>query len=287
MAVIQAETDAVASAKVAEGPEARLLRLEEEVDLLKTSIKRLLIDIRERMNDMDSPFTAAPGREMQGAGQESTKNSFSSSQAGTGIPSGSGGGGNGDGVAAPQKTAGEIPAVPPSQESAPLPSGLQEKDFIQAIRFQMGNMPGAGKSGALSEPESLESKVRLQMVFRLFAWTTKNVRMYGHDRVDLMLESYRAMGYISNESCALVKDIARLMPSTLGEQHAINAEEYVTELYELNHIMNPGDMSLDRDMIEVFMQSRTSGEPEAKTSPLEKATEEIAARDPIRKRDRA
>jgi hypothetical protein len=172
------------------------------------------------------------------------------------------------------------------QETGPLPGGLQERDFIQAIRFQMGNMPGAGKNGTLSEPDSMESKVRLQMVFRLFAWTTKNVRMYGHDRVDLMLESFRAMGYISNESCALVKDIARLMPSTLGEQHAINAEEYVTELYELNHIMNPGDMSLDRDMIEVFMQSRTSGEPEAKTSSLEKATEEITALDPIRKRDR-
>jgi hypothetical protein len=75
-----------------------------------------------------------------------------------------------------------------------------------------------------------------------------------------MLESYRAMGYISSESCSLVKDIARLMQSSLGEQHDITAAEYVRELYELNHILDPTDVSLDRDMIEVFMHQRSSGE---------------------------
>ena len=99
-------------------------------------------------------------------------------------------------------------------------------------------------------------KVRLQKVFRLFEWTSKNVKQYGHDRVDLMLESYRAMGYISDESAKLVRDITRLMPTTLGEIHEISADEFVSELYELNHILNPTDATLDRDMIEVLMEKR-------------------------------
>jgi hypothetical protein len=129
-------------------------------------------------------------------------------------------------------------------------------------------------------------KVRLQKVFRLFAWTTKNVRLYGHDRVDLMLESYSAMGYISAESCALVKDIARLMPNSLGEQHEIQAGAYVTELYELNHILNPGDLSLDRDMIEVLMQQRGSAEREQRPAMIERTGEDIPSRDAVRKTDR-
>jgi hypothetical protein len=94
------------------------------------------------------------------------------------------------------------------------------------------------------------------------------------------------MGYISAESCALVKDIARLMPNSLGEQHEIQAGAYVTELYELNHILNPGDLSLDRDMIEVLMQQRGSAEREQRPAMIERTGEDIPSRDAVRKTDR-
>jgi len=64
------------------------------------------------------------------------------------------------------------------------------------------------------------------------------------------------MGYISDKSCKLVKDMSRLMPASIGEMHEIQAEEFVSELYELNHILNPSDSTLDRDMIEVLMEKR-------------------------------
>ena len=66
------------------------------------------------------------------------------------------------------------------------------------------------------------------------------------------------MGYITDESAKLVRDITRLMPTTLGEIHEISADEFVSELYELNHILNPSDATLDRDMIEVLMEKRGS-----------------------------
>ena len=38
---------------------ANLKNLEQEVDIIKTSIMRLLMDIRERMNDLENPYTLA------------------------------------------------------------------------------------------------------------------------------------------------------------------------------------------------------------------------------------
>ena len=60
MAVNQAQVDHIITAASEDDPEVKLQNLEREVDLIKTSIKRLLMDIRERMNEMENPFTLAP-----------------------------------------------------------------------------------------------------------------------------------------------------------------------------------------------------------------------------------
>jgi len=57
--VDQAQIDKILSGASSEDPEARLETLEKELDFVKTSIKRLLIDLRERMNELDNPFTSA------------------------------------------------------------------------------------------------------------------------------------------------------------------------------------------------------------------------------------
>jgi hypothetical protein len=49
------------------------------------------------------------------------------------------------------------------------------------------------------------------------------------------------------------------MPASLGEEHEVGPDEYVSELYELNRILSPDDTSLDRDMIEVMMEQRQTG----------------------------
>ena len=66
------------------------------------------------------------------------------------------------------------------------------------------------------------------------------------------------MGYITKESCDEIREISRLMPANLGEEHEVGPDEYVSELYELNRILCPDDTSLDRDMIEVMMEKRQS-----------------------------
>jgi hypothetical protein len=64
------------------------------------------------------------------------------------------------------------------------------------------------------------------------------------------------MGYITKESCDEIREISRLMPANLGEEHEVGPDEFVSELYALNRILSPNDTSLDRDMIEVMMEQR-------------------------------
>ena len=261
MAVNQAQVDHIISTASADDPEVKLLKLQDEVELLKTSIKRLLIDIRERMNDMENPLNIGMQiSQGSGQGQDAASDHIkpivtTSSQ---------------EIVTEPvSPTDREKTHGPGDLETGSLhenaghqqgPSSLNNEDemVISEIKSHLSGMKL--KNPDVKADSSDQGKVRLQKVFRLFEWTTKNVRNYGHDRVDLMLESYRAMGYISDDSAKLVKDIARLIPTTLGEVHDISADEYVSELYELNHILNPNDVTLDRDMIEVLMEKRGTKE---------------------------
>ena len=96
-------------------------------------------------------------------------------------------------------------------------------------------------------------------MYKLFKWTHEAVKKYGHDRLEIILESYRVMGYITKESSDEIREISRLMPANLGEEHEVGPDEFVAELYSLNRILVPNDTSLDRDMIEVMMEQRQQG----------------------------
>jgi len=107
----------------------------------------------------------------------------------------------------------------------------------------------------------VNEKLRLQKVYKLFKWTHQSVKKFGHDRLEIILGSYQAMGYITRDSCDEIKEISRLMPANLGEEHEVGPDEFVAELYALNRILSPTDTSLDRDMIEVMMEQRQQDLP--------------------------
>ncbi|MDD1656502.1 MAG: hypothetical protein LUO87_03905 [Methanomicrobiales archaeon] len=239
--------------------EERLLKIQDDIDLLKTSIKKLLIDIRERMNDKDNPFVHAPA--------ESGRVGAVHIELG-----GHEGGGRKEESASPPEPA--TPAVteplegqaskkvPPIPPGVPRTQGLVENQILQMMRET-----GAG-------PRVSSEKLRLQKVHRLFEWTDKIVNRYGHDRLEMMLQAYGGLGYISRDAMAQVKEIARLMPATLGEIHEVGPDAFVSELYVLNRILDPNDTSLDRDMIEVLMSTkRTEGRGEG--AKAQKLAEEV------------
>jgi hypothetical protein len=128
---------------------------------------------------------------------------------------------------------------------------MPDEQMIALLKSQIpANGHKAGQNTLANE------KLRLQKVYKLFKWTNGAIHKFGHDRLDIILESYRIMGYISRESCDEIKEISRLMPANLGDEHEVGPDEFVSELYALNRILSPTDSSLDRDMIEVMMEQR-------------------------------
>jgi hypothetical protein len=258
MAVNQSQVDHIITAASEDDPEVKLQNLEREVDLIKTSIKRLLIDIRERMNEMENPFTIA----------------------GTGVPAGSSAAAVETDVV--QKTAMEAREAALEARESQLEAAKAKMEFDKAKdKFPVApeRVPAEDNRQMIDEqllsvlrsqeriPQRpafiphppvapTSEKLHLQKVYKLFKWTQQAVKKIGHDRLEIILESYRAMGYITKESCDEIREISRLMPANLGEEHEVGPDEFVADLYALNRILSPNDTSLDRDMIEVMMEQR-------------------------------
>ena len=274
MAVNQSQVDHIITAASEDDPEVKLQNLEREVDLIKTSIKRLLMDIRERMNELENPFTLTAGGEGRpleqapigkelGAAQKSAleareaaldarESQMDSTKAKL------------DAEKAERPVS---HAESPVQASSSHTAGQTEdrraidEQMLAMFRAQMPAQPKTVPSpvAPLAQVTPMNEKLRLQKVYKLFKWTHEAVKKFGHDRLEIILESYRAMGYIAKESCDEIREISRLMPANLGDEHEVGPDEFVAELYALNRILSPNDTSLDRDMIEVMMEQRQHG----------------------------
>jgi hypothetical protein len=229
----------------------RIQNIEREVDLLKTSIKRLLMDIRERMNELENPFTVATGPVARGNppdADELKKAELDAKEAALNAR-------EAQLNASVEKTAAPAPVPSPVGNGQNLPpsAGEDRRGVDEQLLAQYkARAPGVrGPAGIYGE------KFRLQKVYKLFKWTSQAVKKYGHDRLEIILQSYKTMGYISKDSSDEIREIAKLMPASLGEEHEVGPDEYVSELYTLNRIIAPEDTSLDRDMIEVMMEQRS------------------------------
>ena len=263
MAVNQSQVDHIITAASEDDPEVKLQNLEREVDLIKTSIKRLLMDIRERMNELENPFTlAATGTAAAPAGpsaaameaEEAQKSELEAREAAIEARESRLEAAKGKMDAdnkkeiVPSKTESVSPSVEDSRK-------MLDEQMLAVLRFQAA-VPQKTAFIPQTPATPANEKLRLQKVYKLFKWTQQSVKKIGHDRLEIILESYRAMGYITKESCDEIREISRLMPANLGEEHEVGPDEFVAELYALNRILSPNDTSLDRDMIEVMMEQR-------------------------------
>jgi len=262
MAVNQSQVDHIITAASEDDPEVKLQNLEREVDLIKTSIKRLLMDIRERMNELENPFTlAATGTAGAPAGpsaaaveaEEAQRSALEAREAALDAR-------ESRLETAKAKMETDIKKEVQSRTEPAGPSVEESKKMLDeqmlAILRSQAAAPQKPVFAALVPTTPVNEKRRLQKVYKLFKWTHQAVKMVGHDRLEITLESYRAMGYITKESCDEIREISRLMPASLGEEHEVGPDEFIAELYALNRILSPDDTSLDRDMIEVMMEQR-------------------------------
>ncbi len=282
MAVNQSQVDHIITAASEDDPEVKLQNLEREVDLIKTSIKRLLMDIRERMNELENPFTLT-AITAGTLGQTSSANADADDAKQSALEAREAAlDARESQIDASAKSKNETEKVKEehpkeSEKSPPMTQydnerKMLDEQMLAALRNQMivpptANQPAypppnlLGRTAMPSQAIPINEKLRLQKVYKLFKWTTQAVKKFGHDRLEIILGSYQAMGYITKDSCDEIREISRLMPANLGEEHEVGPDEFVAELYALNRILSPTDTSLDRDMIEVMMEQRQQDLP--------------------------
>jgi len=235
--VDQAQIDKILAGASSDDPEARLDTLEKELDFVKTSIKRLLIDLRERMNELDNPFTSAAA------------------------------------YAGGRFERPDLTVETEDEESAP--DDALSTDNLEETEEPQGLLAGSPDGslfpadiataclptdGTLTLPQAKPTgKLKLQKVHRLFEWVHRGCSRYGHEHMAIMIDAYRSMGYITDEVSDQIGEIMRMVPETRRDVQEIGPNEFVSELYILNRILDPDDSTLDRDMIEVLMLSRRDG----------------------------
>ncbi|MDD1686793.1 hypothetical protein [Methanoregula sp.] len=250
MAVNQTQVDDIISAASVEDPAVRLQSLEREVDLLKISIKHILMDIRERMNEMENPFTiiSSPptdtGTAVEDPDSVSRESEFEAREA------------------AINERESQL-----EREKKPLEPELPVEKNSSPDDTAASDLQKYLASGALSgipAPQLPEiphiDPMPLQKAYNFFKWTQHGVKKYGHSRLEILAESYCLMGYIGKETVDEIRQISQLMPMSIGEEKEIDPYDFVSEIYSLNRILSPHDTSLDRGMIEVMMTQHQQGD---------------------------
>jgi hypothetical protein len=155
-----------------------------------------------------------------------------------------------------------------TNQRIPAHAGIDHRIIDDQLVAQFKAQATGVKTGSQSSLPVYGEKFRLQKVYKIFEWTRQAVKKYGHDRLEIILQSYKTMGYISKDSLEEIREVAKLMPASLGDEHEVSPDEYVSELYMLNRIITPEDISLDRDMIELMMEQRSQKGSSVTPSPV-------------------
>lgn len=229
--VDQAQIDKILSGASTDAPEARLDTLEKELDFVKTSIKRLLIDLRERMNELDNPFTSAAAP----YGGNRIRQSYDATD--------------------DDEIDNEVPGLDtaPTALNTPAAIKIEGPDSGELFPADLRGVHLPETHAVVLPQAKPTGKLKLQKVHRLFEWVHQGCSRYGHEHMMIMIDAYRSMGYITEEVSDQIGEIMRMAPETRRNVQDIGPNEFVSELYILNRILDPDDATLDRDMIEVLM----------------------------------
>lgn len=193
-----------------EEPDRRIQALEDEIKEIKGSIKKLLLDLREQMTNIENPF-----RDLKGLTTLIQAPAVSKEE---------------EEEETEEETEEEKKAEEERKESAaiPLPEKLPEK---------MGEKRGIG----ITEEEFMDPF----LVSNLVDWTREMLSKYGRRRFEEILELSLLLGYASEKIVKIIHKISHLCPDTMVSIKEINTNDLVADLHKLHTIVK-GDAAEGR-----------------------------------------
>ncbi len=259
--VNQAVVDEILASAEADTPEGKLEKLEKEVETLKGSIKRLLLDIREMMNNLENPFqnlqtltevagrpqapqiqvVPAPIPEPKPEEKEGEKGEEKVEEA-----------------KPEEKPPEEKSEVRPEPEAPAVPQAAQPE--VKPEAKPAGGSEMVGVAVGKTREEVVEkadvgvgvpvTKYDIMALYKLMSWVRGMLEKYDGESLKLMLEIFSVAGYISEEAKDFVCMLAELISTNNG------FEDMLLELYRLHKIMNPGDTSMDSQLLSLILEKK-------------------------------
>lgn len=242
-----------------EDPSKKIEKLEKEIMILKGSIKKLIVDIREQMNNTDNPFINIQQLQMPQQAPISEE----------GL----------DKPEDPELDDGEMeekkPANGKKRRKQPNPEdepgddaednghrdgnrGFSKRDLEMISEFEeQKKMLEAMKSKtSVDGPATLSGTRRIDpyTMNQIMDWTRMMLRKNGSERMKDLLDMYVSTGYINNDTRIIIQRMAKLMESEpTRPPKRLDIKECVSDLYTLYVILNPGDKDLDSKMLTVLL----------------------------------
>ncbi|MDI9642277.1 MAG: hypothetical protein QXQ38_04485 [Archaeoglobaceae archaeon] len=252
--VDQAVVDEILAKAAEDTEEGRLEKLEKEVETLKGSIKRLLLDIRETMNRLENPFA-----NLQSLAEANI------------VP----------------QSAPQIQIVPTNiplvgeegekgeeefqEETGKDSQEFEEKEEEKQSIEELGKIEDRSEDGMkvmqIAKPKELkeeregekidnlrlitDTKKNLDFItfFNLMDWVQGMIAKHSYEAFKLILEVFEMAGYVRSDTKELILKLADLVKFN-------GAKEVLIELYKLNRVFNPGDRSLDSDLLALLLDKR-------------------------------
>jgi len=266
----------------ADDPNKRVEKLEKEVMILKGSIKKLIVDIREQMNNAENPFLNIQQLQMPAQApvikedpielnvpdnpdldedeeeearkppkpKKRKKRKEEPEEEELDEESGD--------DAAEEAKEKASPAADETDKPKPLPTEFSRHDLDMMKEFEeQKKMLEAMKSKtSAAGPASLTGSKRIDpyTMNQIMDWTRMMLRKNGTERMRDLLEMYVSTGYISEETKTIIQRMAKLMESEpVRPPKRLDIKECVSDLYTLYVILNPGDKDLDSRMLTVLL----------------------------------
>lgn len=229
-------------------PESKIAKLEKEVETLKGSIKKLLLDIRETMNNLENPFQS-----LQNLAEVINRP-----------------------IQPQPQQVQVIPAPPPEEkreekkeeekEEEKVEEEIVKEDFEKAEdeKFEdyseVDNLIQVPVSKPKPEKKVKEvmpkggGKLGIVALYNMMEWARTMLEKYDVNTVKEILELFESAGYISSE----LKDFTLKMVdivSVVGN----GLEELLIDIYRLHKAVNPNDRSMDSELLKILLEKRGDG----------------------------
>ncbi len=240
----QSTIDQIVAAAEEETPEGKIAKLEKEIELLKGSIKRLLMDIRETLNNLENPFQS-----LQNLAE----------------------------VVSPAAKPQQVQILPPPP--APPESVKNEEEVVEEDREKKEELEEVDKnvspSSIFKEDKSREivekdkevmekewikfkeemgllTKIDLATLLNLMEWVSNMLKKYDQETLKKLMDIFEYVGYINPKTKDFIIKVIEVSSAVDGS----NLEEVILDLYRLHKIINPNDTSMDSKILLLILNRR-------------------------------